>query len=118
MGANNIRNEIGAGIGFVAGLMAGTIVGMGVGSLAVQRIGSKLCGEEVTDRRRRSPRPEDPLTETSLEREETIEALLHPDRSRHGELGVTEDMKPRRRVGRSSPREQSAAPIDITKVGE
>ena len=52
------------------------------------------------------------------ERDETVEALLHPDRSHHDELGRVED-EPSRSTPphpRSSPREQGAAPIDITKT--
>jgi hypothetical protein len=49
-----------------------------------------------------------------LEREEIIEALLQPDRSRHSELGGSRAVK----TSRSSPREQGAAPIDMTKVDE
>ena len=55
------------------------------------------------------------------ERDETVEALLHPDRSHHDELGRTEDLSPSGTTlhhPRSSPREQGAAPIDMAKVDE
>jgi len=56
------------------------------------------------------------IVPTDAEREEIIEALLEPDRSHHDELGRTVDA-PRFR-GRSSPREQGAAPIDVTNIDE
>lgn len=52
------------------------------------------------------------------ERDETVEALLHPDRSHHDELGRVEEDDDAADHPRSSPREQGAAPIDITKVDE
>jgi hypothetical protein len=82
--------------------------------LLTRRIGSGLPSEEVAKRDRHDSRPEEPLTETDLEREEIIEALLQPDRSRHSELGGSRAVK----TSRSSPREQGAAPIDMTKVDE
>jgi len=118
MGEHNDRSEVGGGVGLVVGLMARTVVGVGLGLLLASKTGSELRGEGVVDRGHAGPRPEDQLTETELEREETIEALLHPDRSHHGELGQTEDMKARKPVGKASPREQGAAPIDITKVAD
>ena len=51
-------------------------------------------------------------------RQEVIDALLHIDRARYDELGrtVIADHAGMRR--RSSPREQAAAPIDLTNVDE
>lgn len=116
MGENNDQREAGGGVGFVAGLMAGTILGVGLGLLLAPRIDSVLNGEE--ERGHEGPPPEIPLTEAELEREEIIEALLQPDRSRHDELGRTDDLHVRKPRRMSSPREQGAAPIDITNVDE
>jgi hypothetical protein len=53
-------------------------------------------------------------------RQEVIDALLHPDRSRSDELGRTEDDEQQKPASStpSSPREQPAAPIDMTDVDE
>jgi hypothetical protein len=50
--------------------------------------------------------------------DETVEALLHPDRAHHDELGRTETAEGAVPHPRSSPREQGAAPIDLSKVDE
>jgi len=118
MRENNDRSEAGGGVGFVAILMAATVLGVGLALLLAPRFTSRLRGEEVAELGREDLPVEIELTEADLEREEIIEALLQPDRSRHSELGRTDDANAQKRVRRSSPREQGAAPIDITKVDE
>jgi hypothetical protein len=67
------------------------------------------------DRTRKNVEPAD------QEREETVQALLHPDRAHHDELGHADDVSATSEEplhGHSSPREQGAAPLDMTKVDE
>lgn len=60
---------------------------------------------------------------TDAVRDEVVEALLHPDRAEHDELGRTRqpgsgDAKAGGGSAGTSPREQAAAPIDIEHVDE
>ena len=112
-------SKLGGSVGLIAGLMAGTVFGVGFGLLLVApRPGSALHRGTVAHRPRPGPRVRDPLTEADLEREEMIDALLHPGRSCHDELGRTVDGNVRQPAGRSSPREQGAGPIDMTNIDE
>jgi hypothetical protein len=55
------------------------------------------------------------------EREEILRALLHPDRAQHDELGrmdLSADEAEGHPSKQSSPREQGAGPLDLTKVDE
>jgi hypothetical protein len=47
-----------------------------------------------------------------------LQALLHADRAHHDELGRTESEHTLEDPSESSPREQGAAPIDLSNVDE
>ena len=55
------------------------------------------------------------LSETALE--EVIDTSLNPDRAHHDELGRTNEPRSDGEQ-EASPREQPAAPLDLTKTGE
>jgi hypothetical protein len=69
----------------------------------------------MTDTQSKKPRGliAEPNTEAVVE--EVIEALLHPDRAHHDELGRTREPDD---DGEPGPREQPAAPLDVEHVDE
>jgi hypothetical protein len=79
---------------------------------------------QVPDDSTRKPQDSQSAAESESEattREEMIDTLLHPDRAKHDELGRTEGGA-RHQAEQPSPtpgpREQPAAPIDVSNVDE